>query len=55
MVSSKFLKIVCKCGEERIVFNKASTKVFCNSCNKLIVNPTGGKAKIYARVINSFE
>ncbi|RLG13896.1 30S ribosomal protein S27e [Candidatus Pacearchaeota archaeon] len=55
MVRSKFLKVRCECGNEQIIFNKATLKVKCLKCNKLIAEPTGGKAKILAEVIESYE
>ncbi|MEM4182090.1 MAG: 30S ribosomal protein S27e [Candidatus Pacearchaeota archaeon] len=48
---AKFIKIKCsKCGNEQVVFGKASTKVKCNNCGKIIVKPSGGNAKIRAKV-----
>jgi len=51
MVEPKFLRIKCpRCQKAQITFGKASTRVKCNDCNKLLVKLTGGKAKIKARV-----
>jgi small subunit ribosomal protein S27e len=48
---SKFVKVKCsKCKNTQIIFGKASTKVKCSSCNGTIAEPSGGKAKIRARV-----
>lgn len=48
---SKFVKVKCsKCENEQVVFGKASTKVRCNKCGKIIVKPSGGNAKIRAKV-----
>ncbi|MCD6274742.1 MAG: 30S ribosomal protein S27e [Candidatus Aenigmarchaeota archaeon] len=55
MVLSKFLKVRCSCGNEQIVFNKASTAVKCLKCKKLLAKPTGGKAEILAEVIESYK
>ncbi len=50
-VKSKFVQIVCsRCGNEQVVFGKASTKVKCLKCNKLLVKNSGGKIKIKAIV-----
>ena len=48
---SKFVKVKCsKCKENQIIFGKASTKVKCLKCNGTLSEPSGGKAKIRARV-----
>ena len=50
--TSKFMKVRCpKCKNEQIVFGKAATKVSCLVCSKPIVEPSGGKAKIKARIL----
>ncbi len=50
--SSRFIKVRCpKCKNEQVVFGKASTKVQCLICHKGLAEPTGGKSKIKARVL----
>jgi len=50
--NSKFIKIRCpKCKNEQITFGKSSSEVKCLVCNKVLVEPTGGKSKIKARVL----
>ncbi|MBI4439928.1 30S ribosomal protein S27e [Candidatus Woesearchaeota archaeon] len=50
--SSKFIKIRCpKCKNEQIMFGKASATVNCLICGKVLAEPTGGKAKVKARVL----
>ena len=54
--TSKFIKVRCpKCKNEQITFGKASSKVNCLVCNKLLIEPTGGKSKIKARVLEVLE
>lgn len=54
--TSKFIKIRCpKCKNEQIMFGKASTIVTCLVCNKTLAEPTGGKAKVKARVLEVLE
>ncbi|MBW3003446.1 30S ribosomal protein S27e [Candidatus Woesearchaeota archaeon] len=55
-LSSKYVKIRCpKCKNEQITFGKASTEVKCLVCGKVLANPTGGKVKIKARVLEVLE
>ena len=54
-LSSKFIKVRCKCKNEQIIFGKASSEVKCLVCNQTISNPAGGKAKIKARVLEVLE
>jgi len=53
---SKFIKIRCpKCKNEQIMFGKASTNVDCLVCQKRLAEPTGGKSKVRARVLEILE
>ncbi len=48
---SKFVKVKCKeCKNEQITYEKATTEVKCLNCNSILSSPSGGKAKIKARV-----
>ncbi|MBS3137616.1 30S ribosomal protein S27e [Candidatus Woesearchaeota archaeon] len=54
--NSKFVKIRCpKCKNEQITFGKSATIVKCLVCEKVLVEPTGGKSKIKARVLEVLE
>jgi small subunit ribosomal protein S27e len=54
--TSKFIKVRCpKCKNEQIVFGKISSEVNCLVCGKKIAEPTGGKAKIKARILEVLE
>ena len=54
--TSKFIKVRCpKCKNEQIVFGKASTKVTCLVCGKVLAEPTGGKSKVKARILEVLE
>jgi len=53
--TSKFLKVVCECGNTQIIFNKACTIVRCSKCNKILATPRSGKADILARVVEVFK
>ncbi len=53
---SKFIKVRCsKCKNEQIVFGKASTKVYCLVCGKLLIEPTGGKSQVKDRILEVLE
>ena len=53
---SKFLKVRCpKCKHEQIVFGNCSTVVRCQKCSAVLAEPTGGKAKIKARILEILE
>jgi len=54
--NAKFIKIRCpKCKNEQIMFGKSSTKVNCLVCSKVLAEPTGGKSKVKARVLEVLE
>jgi len=54
--TSKFVKIRCpKCKNEQIIFGKASSKIACLVCGKVLAEPTGGKSKIKARILEVLE
>ncbi len=53
---SRFLKVKCPdCENEQIVFEKASTVVDCVVCSKVLAEPAGGKARITAEVLETYE
>ena len=53
---SKFVKVRCeKCKNEQKIFEKVSSKIHCLVCNELLAEPTGGKAKIHARILEVLE
>lgn len=54
--SSRFVKLRChKCKNEQIIFGKTTSEVNCLVCNQIIASPSGGKAKIKARVLEVLE
>ena len=53
---SKFLKVRCnKCKNEQNVFEKSSSKIYCLVCNELLAEPTGGKIKVYGRILEVLD
>ncbi|MEA2037395.1 MAG: 30S ribosomal protein S27e [Nanoarchaeota archaeon] len=54
--ASKFIKVRCpKCKNEQIIFGKVSSAVSCLVCSKRIAEPTGGKTKVKARILEVLE
>ena len=54
--TSKFIKIRCpKCKNEQIMFGKASSNVLCLVCGKVLAEPTGGKSRVKARILEVLE
>ncbi|MEM3374428.1 MAG: 30S ribosomal protein S27e [Candidatus Woesearchaeota archaeon] len=54
--NSKFIKVRCpKCKNEQIIFGKASQKVKCLVCEREIAEPTGGKIRVKARILEVLE
>lgn len=54
--TSKFIKVRCpKCKNEQIIFGKSATVITCLVCEKELAEPTGGKTKIKARILEVLE
>lgn len=53
---SKFIKVRCpKCKNEQIIFGKTSSNVKCLVCDKILAEPTGGKTRCKARILEILE
>ena len=49
---TKFLRVQCpECNNEQIVFGSPATVVKCLVCGKALVEPTGGKGKVKAKIL----
>jgi small subunit ribosomal protein S27e len=54
--TSRFIKIRCpKCKNEQIVFGKAARTISCLVCGRVVAEPTGGKIKVKARILEVLE
>jgi small subunit ribosomal protein S27e len=54
--ASKFIKVRCpKCKNEQILFGKVSCDVKCLVCGKTLGEPSGGKTKCKARILEVLE
>lgn len=50
--NTKFIKLRCpKCKNEQIMFGKASSDITCLVCSKVLAEPTGGRSRVKARVL----
>ncbi len=53
---SVFLRVKCSsCGNEQIVFDRASTLVKCRVCEETIAQPAGGKIRIKGEVVQELR
>lgn len=53
---SKFIKVRCpKCKNEQVIFGKASKIVNCLVCGRTVAEPTGGKIRVKARILEVLE
>ena len=57
MSKSSFLKVSCKdCGNETIIFSRASSEISCSVCGSTLARPKGGKADLVGcRVVEANE
>jgi small subunit ribosomal protein S27e len=49
---SNFVRVKCaKCGNEQVIFDRPSLAPHCSVCNEVLAEPTGGKARLKAEVV----
>lgn len=49
---SRFLRVKClNCGNQQIIFGCSATDVECVVCGKLLLQSTGGKARILTKIL----
>ena len=49
---SRFLRVKClNCGNQQIIFGCAATDVNCLVCGKILLQSTGGKARILTKIL----
>jgi small subunit ribosomal protein S27e len=54
--NSAFLNIQCsKCEETNIIYSHTTSNIFCKSCNELLAERSGGKAKINGNLISALD
>ncbi|KAA0008555.1 MAG: 30S ribosomal protein S27e [Thermoplasmata archaeon] len=53
---SRFIRVRCKdCGNEQVLFDRASRTVTCHICGAVLAKPRGGKAEIRGEVLEVLE
>ncbi|RLF30102.1 MAG: 30S ribosomal protein S27e [Thermoplasmata archaeon] len=53
---SRFIKVRCEdCENEQVIFDRASTVVSCHICGSKLAVPSGGKAKIKGKILETME
>jgi small subunit ribosomal protein S27e len=49
---SKFLKVKClDCGSEQIIFGCATIQIKCETCGRILAEPSGGKTRFKTKII----
>jgi small subunit ribosomal protein S27e len=52
MPKSKYMRVICKkCKSDQMLYNKIASVVKCNKCGAVLAEPTGGQARILAKVV----
>ena len=52
LTKSKYMRVICrKCKSDQMLYNKVASVVKCNKCGAVLAEPTGGEARIYAKVV----
>ncbi len=55
-IMSRFVRVKCPdCENEQVIFDHASMHVKCLVCGRTLAEPTGGKAKIKAEIVQALE
>jgi len=55
-ITGRFIRVKCEqCKNEQVIFNRASTGVKCLVCNSVLAEPTGGKARVLAKVVQEMD
>ncbi|MBI3413576.1 MAG: 30S ribosomal protein S27e [Candidatus Aenigmarchaeota archaeon] len=53
---SNFLRVKCaKCNNEQSIFSRPSTVVKCLVCGETLAEPTGGRGKVNAQILETLK
>ncbi|DAC34951.1 MAG TPA: 30S ribosomal protein S27e [Candidatus Thalassarchaeaceae archaeon] len=57
MSKANFLRVNCiDCGNEAIIFERASTAIACSICGATLARPAGGKAQLVgSKIVDVLE
>jgi len=50
-----YVRVKCKCGNEQMVFDSATSVINCNKCKEPLAYPTGGKAVIHGKIVEKLS
>ncbi len=54
--TTKFMKIKCeKCKNEQVIFERSASKIHCLVCNEILAEPTGGRARVKAQILEKYD
>jgi len=54
--SSEYFTIQCtKCNDKIIIYSHTSKNIYCKTCNELLAQTSGGKAKIFGNIIANLD
>lgn len=54
-MTGKYLKVQCKCGEEKNIFSHTTSVIKCASCNEPLAHPCGGEAVIHGKIVKELS
>lgn len=55
-IDKAFVKVKCPdCGNEQLIYIRASTVVKCHVCGAVLAVPTGGKADIKGEIVEVYR
>ncbi|MFQ5941250.1 MAG: 30S ribosomal protein S27e [Nitrososphaerales archaeon] len=53
---SNFLSVRCQqCGKDNIVYSHTTLDIKCNSCNSIIAEKTGSRARLYSKEFKTLD
>ena len=53
---SEYYNVKCtKCDGKTIIYSHTTTDLYCKSCNELLAQRSGGRAKILGEIISNLD
>lgn len=54
--TTNFIRVRCnKCKNEQNLFGVVTTKINCLVCSEVLAEPTGGKSKVHAKILETLS